>query len=102
LRVGAPPAANLTEHVNIGEKVHLDATLALALASFATSAGNVEGKTSRLVTALTRLRQHGIEIANCREHAGIGCRVRARGAADGRLVDANNFVDVLRAHNRLM
>ena len=54
------------------------------------------------VAALARFRQHGIEIANRSEDAGIGCRIRARRAADGRLIDANDFVDVLRARNRLV
>src|SRR6202046_4537128 len=43
LVVVAASAADLAEHVNIGQKIHLDAALALALASLATSAGNVEG-----------------------------------------------------------
>jgi nucleotidyltransferase AbiEii toxin of type IV toxin-antitoxin system len=55
-----------------------DAALAFALASLAASAGNVEGKASRLVAALARFRQHRVEIAYLREYSGIGRRIRAR------------------------
>ncbi len=54
--VVAASAADFAEHVDIGQKIHLDAALAFALAGLAASAGNVEGKTSGLVAALARLR----------------------------------------------
>ena len=50
-----------------------------------------------LVAALARLRQHGVELANLGEDAGVGRRIGARGAADRRLVNANDLVDILRA-----
>src|SRR5580693_673390 len=102
LVIVAASTADLAEHVNIGQEIHFDAALAFALARFATSSGNVEGKTSGLIAALARLRQHGIEITNLRENSGVGRRIRARRAADWRLVDANDFVDVLRPHDRFM
>ncbi len=92
-------AADFALHVNVREKIHFDAALPFALASFAASAGNVERESSRLVSALARFRQHGVEIANLREYAGIGCRIGTRRAADRRLIDANDFIDVLRSGN---
>ena len=63
----AMAAADLALHVHVGQEIHLDAALALALAGFAASAGNVEGEASGLVTAFARFRQHGIEVANLSE-----------------------------------
>ena len=64
LVVVALAAADLAQHVDVGQKIHLDAALALALAGFAAPAGHVEGEASGLVAALARLRQHGVEIAD--------------------------------------
>src|SRR5271170_3718075 len=97
--VVAASAADFAEDVDIGKKIHLDAALAFALAGFATAAGNVEGEASGLVAALARFGQHGIDLANRSEDAGVGRGIGARSAADRGLVDANNFVDVLRADN---
>ncbi len=102
LVVVAVAAADFAQHVNIRQKIHLDAPLAFALAGFATSAGDVEGESSRLVAALARFRQHGVEIANLGEDSGVGRGIRARRAADRRLVDANDLVDILRAGDRLV
>src|SRR5258706_5350165 len=102
LVVVAAAAADFAEHVNIGQKIHFNAALALALAGFAAATGNVEGKASRFVAALTRLGEHGVDIANGREHARVSCGIRSRGAADRRLIDANYFIDVLRAHDRFV
>src|SRR5258706_8723511 len=102
LVVVAASAADFAEHVNIGQKIHFNAALALALAGFAAATGNVEGKASRFVAALTRLGEHGVDIANGREHARVSCGIRARSAADRRLIDANYFIDVLRTHDRFV
>ena len=44
LLVVAPPAANLAQHIDIWQEIHLDAALALALAGLAAPASYVEGK----------------------------------------------------------
>ncbi len=100
--VVAAPAAYLAQHINVRQKIHLDAPLPFPLAGLATTAGNIERKPSRLVTALACLRQHGVEVAHLREHPGIGRGIRARRTPDRRLIDANHFVDVLRSRNRLV
>ena len=58
---------------------------------------HVERIAPRLVAARLRLRQRREQIANVREDAGVRRRVRARRAADRRLVDVDDLVDVLRA-----
>ena len=50
-----------------------------------------------LVAALARFGQHGEEFADRREDAGVGRGIRARRAADGRLIDLDHFVDLLGA-----
>src|SRR5262249_32217509 len=80
-----------------GEGVHLDAQDAVALAALAGPALHVEGVAAGLVAAGLRLRQRREEIADVREQAGVGRRVRARRAADRRLVDVDDLVDVVRA-----
>jgi len=74
----------------------------VALASLATAAFDVEAEASRLVPALARFRQHGVQIANQRKKPGIGGGIRPRRAPDGRLVDADHLVDQLDALDRLV
>ena len=97
--VVAVAAADLALHVNVGQKIHFDAALAFTLAGFAASAGNVEGESSGLVATLARFGQHRKKVANQREDSGVSCGIGARSAADGRLIDANHFVDQLAASN---
>jgi hypothetical protein len=77
--------------------VHLDLDDAVALAGLAAAALDVEGEAAGLVAARLRFRQAGEPFADRREGAGIGRRIRARRAADRRLVDVDDLVDVLEA-----
>ena len=97
LLVVAPAVADFAEDVDVGQEVHLDAALAVALAGFAAASGDVEGEAAGLVAALARLGQHGEEVADGGEDAGVGRRIGARRAADGRLVDADGLVDLVEA-----
>ena len=74
--------------------MHLDFNQAVALAGFAAPALNVEGKAARLIATGLGLGQFGEPIADRGKGAGVGGRVGARGAADGALVDVDDFVDV--------
>ena len=95
LAVVAPPAAGLALDVDVGQKVHLDAQDAVALAGLAAAALHVEGIAPRLVAARLGLGQAGEQIADVGEDAGVGGGVRARRAPDGRLIDVDHLVDVL-------
>src|SRR5271170_1976160 len=88
---------NFAGDINIGHEVHLDTALAVSLAGLAAAAGDVEGKPPRLVAALAGLGEHREEIADGGEDARVSRRVRARGAANGRLVDSDGLVDLLEA-----
>ena len=95
--VVAASVADLAEDVDVGKEVHLDAALAVALAGLAAAALDVEGEAAGLVAALARLRELGEEVADGGEDAGVGGRVGTRGAADGRLVDLDDFVELVDA-----
>ena len=73
--------------------MHLDGDHAVPLTGFAPSALDVERKASWLEAARLGLRHHREQLADEREHAGIGRRVRARRASDRRLIDLDDLVD---------
>ena len=85
------------EDVDVGQEVHLDAALAFALAGFAAAALNVEGEAAGLVAALAGFGEHGEEVADGGEDAGVGRGIGARGAADGGLIDLDDFVELVDA-----
>src|SRR5437868_6293579 len=64
-------AADLTDYVTVGQKIHLNTALALALASLAAAAGHVEAEAAGFVSALARFRQHGIAVANVSEDTAV-------------------------------
>src|ERR1017187_2321415 len=93
---------DVAEDVDVGQEVHLDAALALALAGLAASALDVEGEAAGLVSALARLGEHGEEVADCGEDAGVGGGVGARRASDGGLVDLDRLIDLVDADDAAM
>ena len=81
-------------HVQIGQEVHLDPPLPLALALLAAAALDVETEAARLVAQGPGVAGAGKDLANLVEHAGVGGRVAAGRAADRRLVDLDHLVDL--------
>ncbi len=100
--VVAAPVAHFALHVDVGHEVHFDAPLAVALARFAAAAGHVEAEAPRLVAAFARLGQHGKQVADGREHLGVRGGIGSRRAPDGRLVDADDLVELLGAVERFV
>src|SRR5581483_7128390 len=92
----------LAEDVDVRQEVHLDPSLTFTLAGLAASAGNIEREPPGFITALPRFWQHRIQIANLGKAPGVSCGIGSRRAPDGRLIDANDFVDILRARNRFV
>src|SRR3546814_12140092 len=70
---------------------------AVAGARFAAAALDVEREAAGLVAARLAFGQPREPIADLGEGAGIGRRVRARGAADRRLIDVDHLVELLEA-----
>src|SRR4029079_18252075 len=82
--------------------MHLDLDDAVTLAGLAAAALDVEGEAPRLVAARLALGQAGEPFADRREGAGISRGGRAWRAADRRLVDVDDLVDVLQAFDAVM
>src|SRR5690606_7401941 len=102
LAVVALTVADVAGDIDIRQEVHLDLDDAVALAGLAAPALDVEGEAARLVAARLRFGKAGEPVADRREGAGIGRRVRARRAADGRLVDVDDLVDIFEAVDALV
>ena len=77
--------------------MHLDLDDAVALAGLAAAALDVEGEAPGLVAARLGFGQAGEPFADRREGAGIGRGVGTGRAADRRLVDVDDLVDMLEA-----
>src|SRR5712692_6321988 len=101
-RIVAAAAANFAHHINVRKKIHFDAAEAVPLAGFAAAAFHVEAETAGAVTAFARFREHGEEIADRSENACVRGGIRARRAADGGLVDLDDFVDLIGAQDFAM
>ena len=95
LAVVARAVADVAGDVDVGQEVHLDLDEAVALARLAPSALDVEAEAAGLVAARLGLGQAGEPVADLGEGAGVGRGVGARGAADRRLVDVDDLVEML-------
>ena len=80
-------AAFFANQLDVGEKLHFHGHGAIALAGFAAAAGNVEGKMAGGVAAALGIGSVGKNFANGVEGFEIGGGIRARRAADRRLID---------------
>ena len=91
--VVARALAHLARHVHVRQEVHLDLDGAVAGARLAPAALDVEAEAPGLVAAHLRLWRCREELPDAVEHAGVRGRVRARRAADRRLVHVDDLVD---------
>src|SRR5664279_5921064 len=74
--------------------MHFDAKNSVALAGLASSAFRIERIPAGLVAARLRFREVREQIPNVRENSREGGWVRSRRAADRRLVDVDDLIDV--------
>src|SRR5580704_7646758 len=95
--VVAGAVAYVAGDVDVGQEVHLNLDLAVALARLAAAAHHVKGEATGPVATNAGLGQEGEELPDRGEEADIGGRIGTRGASDGRLVDDDRLVDVLEA-----
>ena len=102
LAIEAMPLANRASDPDVGQKIHLQPVRAVSLARLAAAAGDVEAESARLVAAGLRLGQLGVQIANLVEQLDVGGRVRARRAADRRLIDGDQLVEMLEPFDPLV
>ena len=97
LAIEAAARADFAGDPDVGEELHLHQVSAIACAGFAAPAFYVKGKAARLIAAQASLGQLGKKLADGRECVGVRGRVGAGRAADGLLVNADDFVEVLHA-----
>src|SRR5215210_4875670 len=102
LAVVALAVALLARHVDVREEVHLDLDLAVAAADLAAAALDVEREAAGLVAARPRLLGLREQVADLVEEPDVGRRVRARRAADRRLVHRDDLVQLLQAAQALV
>ncbi len=79
---------------DVGQEVHLQLVRAVPLAGLAPPAGDVEAEAAGLVAAGFRFGKPGEELADLVEDLDVGGGVGTRRAADGRLVDGDQAVQV--------
>ena len=89
-------------HVEVGQEVHLDPPHALPFALLAAAALGVEAEPADAVAALPRLLRAGEHRANFVQHAGVRGRVRPRRAADRRLIDLDQPIELRHAAQTLV
>ena len=89
--------AVFARHVHVGEELHLDLHLALALARLAAATGHVEREGTGREPAAAGVLGRGEQFADRIERLEIGDGIRPRRAADGRLVDQHDVREQLRA-----
>ena len=92
--------ADVAGDVNVGQKVHLDAFDAVALAGLTASALDVKGEASRLKSLGSGVARLGKELADIPKEPRVGGRIGARRAPDGALVDADHLVQMLQPLDR--
>ena len=86
--------ASGAHYPNIGEEIHIEFRRAVSFARFAASFRHVKAKTPWLVTAPLRFWQLGEEIADVVEHFDIGAGIGSRGAANRRLIDGDQLIEM--------
>ncbi len=80
--------------VYVGQELHFHMLKAVAAAGRAAAGAGIETESARGVSARLCQRRTGVTAAYRIEGADVACRIRARGAADRRLVDHHHVIDV--------
>ena len=103
-RLAAKPLAlaDRAGHPDVSEEVHLQAVRPVAVASLAPAPRDVEAEPPRRIAASFRIGQPREQIADLVEQLDVGRRVRSRRAADRRLIDVDNLVEMLQALDPVM
>ena len=100
--VVAAALAHIARHINIRQEVHLDFEQAVTCTRLAAAALDIERETARAVAARLGIRRLGEQIADVVEHTRVGCRIGARRAPDGRLVNVDDLIQILDADELVM
>ena len=95
LRLVARALAFIADQFDVGEELHFDRDGAVSLAVFAAATGDIEGEMPGRKTAFLRFRQRREHIPDHVESLDVRNWIRARRSSDGRLIDQNDFVEIL-------
>src|ERR1017187_4860570 len=95
LRFIARALAFVADQFHICQKLHFDSDRAVALAGITAAARHVERKVSGREAALLRFRQRSKQFADDVKRFDVRDRIRARSAADGRLIDQDDLGEKL-------
>ena len=87
---------------DVGQEIHFEAVRAVAFARFAAAALHVEAEPARLVAAALRFGQLRVEAADVVEQLDVRAGIRARRAADRRLVDDDQLVELVDAFDAIV
>ena len=93
----ARAVAGFAGHFHVGQEGHFDGAHALAFAGGAAAFAGVEGKAPGAPAARARFQGVGKEFAHAVPKADVGGGARARGFADGGLIDFEHAVDAAKA-----
>ena len=96
------PSAGFAGEVHVGEKLHLDPYDAFALARFAASSRDVEGKVTGRVASRPRVLGGREDLAHRVKRLEIRDRIGARRAPDRGLVNIDDFVEMLQSLQLVM
>src|SRR5208283_3839628 len=88
-------AAFLADQLNVGQELHFNGDGAIALASFATSPGDIKGKMAGGVAAALGVGRTGEDVADGVEGFEVGGGIGARSAANRRLIHDDEVLNVL-------
>ena len=97
LPIESLPFADRADDVEIGEKIHFDPPQSLALALFASASFGVEAEPAGAIAAPLGFASVDKHSPHFIEHAGVRGRIAPRRAADRRLIDFDEFVDLVHA-----
>ena len=95
LRFVASAFAFFAYQLYVREELHFDGYGAIPLTGLASSTRNVEGKVSCGEAAFFCLGLGSVQVTNPVEGLGVGHRIGAGRAADGRLIDQYDFIQIL-------
>ena len=88
-------SAHLTGHENVGQEMHFNLNNTVTETVLASAARYVEREPACLVAPFLRVGSHGKKVADCVEYARIRCRVASRCSANRRLVNRDDFIEIL-------
>ena len=100
--IKSAPLTNWAGNPNIGEKIHLNLVRTITVTGFAATPLNIEAEPPRLVPTPFRFWQLSIEVADIVKDLDVGRWIRSRSTSNGRLVNCDQLVKVLKSLNPFM